>query len=213
MHEPVPLGRLVRHGGLAFVQACIRVALDVRPQSPWIPFDAAARLKAFLRNRSGARVLEYGSGMSTLWLARHASHVVSVESDPAWAGKVRALLKAHDLQRKVRLVYTTRPHDYVYVAGVAPGAVDLVVVDGDHRLDCGLHALRTCRPDGVIYVDDSDMRARSPEIMKLVEAVTSYASAAGGACETITDFSPTQAFPKQGLVAWLSSGTMTVPAR
>jgi len=38
----------------------------------------------------------------------------------------------------------------------------------------------------------------------LVEAVQKYAKSVGGHCEFVTDFSPAQAFPKEGLIAWLS---------
>ena len=85
LDEIVSFGRLVRHAPLAFIQSCIRVVADVRPQSPWIPFDAAMKLRKFLGNRKDAHVLEYGSGMSTRWFARYAFRVTSVESNPLWA--------------------------------------------------------------------------------------------------------------------------------
>jgi len=81
LNQPVPIGRLVRHGPLAVFQACMRLAFGVRPIAPWIPFDAAARLQQYLKSQRNATVLEYGSGMSTIWFAEHAAHVVSVESD------------------------------------------------------------------------------------------------------------------------------------
>lgn len=204
LREPVAMHRLVRHAPLAILQSCVRRAIDVHPAAPWIPFDAAARLREFLRSRPNATVLEYGSGMSTAWFARHAGHVVSVESDPAWARKVRSRLAADGSQDRVRLVEATDATEYVTVAGTMPAAVDLLVIDGIDRLACGLHAMRSCKPDGVIYVDDSDMRGTQPEMQRLVESVDRYARSRGGRCEFITDFSPSQAFPKQGMLAWLS---------
>lgn len=204
LHERVSMQRLVRHAPLAILQSCVRRAIDVQPTVPWIPFDAAARLRAFLGNRTNATVLEYGSGMSTAWFARHADHVVSVESDPAWANKVRGLLAAHGCQARVRLVEAADREEYVTVAGATPAAIDVLVIDGLHRLECGLHAMRSCKPDGVIYVDDSDMRGVEPAMQRLVESVDRYTRSVGGWCEFITDFSPAQAFPKQGMIAWLS---------
>jgi predicted O-methyltransferase YrrM len=208
LNERVSLGPLLRHGPLALAQACIRFATGKRPESPWIPFDAAARLKSFLGRRPSARVLEYGSGMSTLWFAKHANRVISVESDVLWAEKVQKSLHARLLHDKVRLVHTSVMHEYVHVAGVEPGSIDVVVVDGDHRLACGLNAVSICRPDGLIYVDDTDKRANVAEMADLVDAVMAYASSVGGICEFITDYSPAQAFPKQGLLAWLKAEEM-----
>lgn len=208
LNEAIQLGPLVRHGPLAFAQACIRYATGKRPESPWIPFDAAARLESFLGRRPSACVLEYGSGMSTLWFAKRATSVISVESNPLWAEKVQKSLRARILHDKVRLVHTSVMYEYVNVAGVEPGSMDVVVVDGDHRLACGLSACSLCRPDGLIYVDDTDKRAEVAEMAELVDAVMSYTSSVGGICEFITDYSPAQAFPKQGLLAWLNPKEM-----
>src|SRR3546814_1771277 len=46
---------------------------------------AATREDAeFLRARPKPRALKYGAGASTIWLARHAAGVVSVEHHPDW---------------------------------------------------------------------------------------------------------------------------------
>lgn len=208
LNERIQLSPLVRHGPLALAQACIRCATGKRPASPWIPFDAAARLESFLERRPGARVLEYGSGMSTLWFAKHASSVIAVESNAFWAEQVQKNLRDRLLHDKVRLVHTSVMHEYVNVSGVEPGSIDVVIVDGDHRLACGLSAFSLCRPDGLIYVDDTDKRVEVAEMAKLVDAVMAYTASVGGSCEFITDYSPAQAFPKQGLLAWLKAEEM-----
>lgn len=141
--------------------------------------------------------------MSTVWLARRAAHVVAVESDAVWMQKVRQLLAANGCGERVRLVHADTRERYVQAGGCVPQDIDLLIIDGDHRLDCALWSMRQCKPDGVIYVDDSDKRAAVPEMQKLVDAVQEYALSVGGRCEFITDFSPAQAFPKQGVIAWL----------
>src|SRR3546814_1018846 len=46
---------------------------------PWWNVAATREVAEFLRARPKARVFEYGAGASTIWLARHAAGVVSVE--------------------------------------------------------------------------------------------------------------------------------------
>lgn len=57
------------------------VSLDV----PWWTFDAADAVEGFLASRPAARVFEWGSGASTVWLAKRSGCVVSIEHDAAWA--------------------------------------------------------------------------------------------------------------------------------
>ena len=52
---------------------------------PWWTFDSADRIAAFLRLRPDARIFEWGSGASTLWLAERAGSVHSVEHHAGWA--------------------------------------------------------------------------------------------------------------------------------
>lgn len=150
------------------------VALDL----PWWTYDGIATVAAFLAARGPhATAFEYGSGASTVWLARRAARVTSIEHVPGWADRVRALLAAHDLTnatvRVVEAPPSTDPvvgseapsgvgHDFAdYVAALDddPGPHDLVVVDGRARVACLERALATVAPDGMVVVDDAQ-RAR-----------------------------------------------------
>ena len=66
---------------------------DVRSE-PWLTEGAIDFLSHFVR--PGFRVLETGSGASTLWFAKRAKSVVSIEDDPDWYAAVTAALAADD---------------------------------------------------------------------------------------------------------------------
>src|SRR3546814_16419215 len=51
---------------------------------PWWNVAATREVAEFLRARPKARVFEYGAGASTIWLARHAAGVWSVERHSEW---------------------------------------------------------------------------------------------------------------------------------
>ena len=74
------------------------------PSSPWtITRRTAERLQERLDERPPRRILEVGSGVSTVVLARAGVPVVALEHDPAHAERTRALLTEHGLADAVDL--------------------------------------------------------------------------------------------------------------
>src|SRR5215210_3205314 len=78
--NPPPIERRARHWAYSLTKvhnSLALAALDV----PWWTYDAIAAVTSWFADRRGSstRVFEYGSGASTLWLARRASEVHSIE--------------------------------------------------------------------------------------------------------------------------------------
>lgn len=148
------------------------LALDV----PWWTLASADAVEKFLRTRPGARVLEWGSGASTVWLARRAGAVVSVEHDPAWAVRTARALAARDLDGVELRVVEPRPGpggvrsakrgfeglDFTAYADAiddVDGDFDLVVIDGRAREACLVRAVDRIADGGLLVFDNVD-RAR-----------------------------------------------------
>ncbi|MGB8022297.1 MAG: class I SAM-dependent methyltransferase [Candidatus Nanopelagicales bacterium] len=149
-------------------------ALDV----PWWTFESAALVDAFLRGRRDARVFEWGSGASTVWLARRSASVVAVEHDERWAGEVRARLP-EGAPVDLRVVpaeeaaagaageaRSSKPgateldfRAYVDVIDEVGGTFDVIVIDGRARQACLASAVDHLAPDGIIVFDNVE-RAR-----------------------------------------------------
>ncbi|MCJ1962153.1 class I SAM-dependent methyltransferase [Novosphingobium mangrovi (ex Hu et al. 2023)] len=128
---------------------------------PWWNVAATRRIERFLSQRPAARVFEYGSGASTLWLARRAASVLSVEHDGAWAQRVGTSLAAQTNVTMLHrpLVAETTPADQPYVRAIEEqGQFDLIVVDGRQRSACLRAALPHLAEDGIIVFDDSGRR-------------------------------------------------------
>lgn len=144
----------------------------LRLDVPWWTFAAADAVEEHLRRHPGARVFEWGSGASTVWLAARAASVTSVEHDAAWAGRMRRVLPAN---AELRVVEPTRRPggvpsaksgfggldftDYVVALSPRDGLFDVVVVDGRAREACVDRALDHVAPGGLLVVDNVD-RAR-----------------------------------------------------
>ncbi|RDC68011.1 class I SAM-dependent methyltransferase [Rhodovulum sp. 12E13] len=149
----------------------------IRLDVPWWTYRAIDRVEGFLRRRPGARVFEYGSGASTIWLSRRAGQVTSIEHHADWHARMQAALAVRPEGAKVdlRLVTPDAVPDpnalyrsakagtegrsfAAYARSIdTPGELfDMVVVDGRARPACLRHALKRLAPDGLIVFDNSN---------------------------------------------------------
>lgn len=148
----------------------------IRLDVPWWTYRAISEVEEFLLKRPSARVFEFGSGASTLWLARRAGQLTSVEHDAAWYRRVQAALVAQEEAAHVDLRYIapdTSPHPDPLYRSAKAGAkgtsfseyacsveatdepFDLIVIDGRARPACLRHALGHLAPGGLIVFDNS----------------------------------------------------------
>jgi hypothetical protein len=138
---------------------------------PWWTLDAAEKVSGFLEERPGARIFEWGSGASTIWLARRAASVHSVEHDVAWAQSM-----ARDLPPNATVTPVPASHpqtdgavrvashkagfagldftEYVEAIDRVDGAFDLIVIDGRARESCLPKAVHRLAPGGLIVFDN-----------------------------------------------------------
>lgn len=136
---------------------------------PWWTFASADRVDAYLASRPGARVFEWGSGASTVWLGRRAAQVTSVEHDAEWADTMSAVLPANATLRVVEPVRraggigSRKPGfagldftDYVAAIDEVEGGFDLIVIDGRAREACLARAVDRLLPGGLIVLDNVD---------------------------------------------------------
>jgi predicted O-methyltransferase YrrM len=172
---PPPLERRVRHWAYSLTKvhdSLALAALDV----PWWTYGAIAAVMSWFADRSGrpTRVFEYGSGASTLWLARRASEVHSVEHHRGFGDMMAAELRQFDhvTLRIVEPAVSEHPvvasakeghqgldfAEYVAAINSVPGDFDLVVVDGRAREACLSAAQCRLAPGGIVVFDNSRRR-------------------------------------------------------
>lgn len=140
----------------------------VHLDAAWWTFQATDHVDAFLKSRPNARVFEWGSGASTIWLAKRAAQVVSIEHDHEWAKQVRS--RVCDLDHvELNVVAPTESglissakrgfegqyfDDYVAKIDDADGMFDLIVIDGRARNACLDRAVSRLSEGGMILLDD-----------------------------------------------------------
>lgn len=144
------------------------VKLDV----PWWTYRAIDFLEEKWKTfQAPISVFEWGSGASTLWLAKRADEIISVEHDPKWHAilqpflqensNVTLLLKEPDellldekyASRKIRGAnfknYVTAIQDY-------GKKFDVIVIDGRARSACLEISVNFLKDNGCIVLDNSD---------------------------------------------------------
>lgn len=147
------------------------VSLDI----PWWTYGAIDVVQARLEALDGkARVFEFGSGASTIWLGRRSAVVHSVEHDSFFAGIMARVLVEADLADTVHLIEiqptaSDQPQvgsgrkgedqfeyaDYVDTLAQVGGEFDIICIDGRARVECAQAALKHMAPGGIIVWDDS----------------------------------------------------------
>ena len=152
--------RLVRHLKTAwsdpryFVNRLRVVAYQLtHPAEPWLTQDAVRAIKGFLTG--DMRAFEWGSGKSTVWLARHVQQVVSVEHDPPWHARVQTML--HDAGITNVQLHLADPSRYAgEIAPFPDRSFDFILIDGAERNGCIRAAAAKVRAGGWIVVDNAD---------------------------------------------------------
>lgn len=139
---------------------------------PWWTFDSADQVAAYLGEHPGARVFEWGSGASTLWLAARAGSVHSVEHHAGWAAQLSPRLPGNVTLTVVEPVASTTPGvpsakpghagldfaDYVEAIDDVAGFFDVIVIDGRAREACLARAVPRLSAEGIIVFDNVDRR-------------------------------------------------------
>lgn len=116
---------------------------------PWYTYSSLHFLAA--RVSSKMKVFEYGSGNSTLWWSQKVTSLVSCEHDPVWFQKC---------QEKIPNTVDYRLHeqakDYTNTILEFKDTLDVVIIDGRHRVDCAENAVIALNHEGVVVWDNSD---------------------------------------------------------
>jgi len=129
-------------------------------ETPHLTGPAVMWLRRYLQ--TSMKCFEWGSGSSTLFLAKRSFLVVSVEHDMRWHEKVSGWLRSRKLTNaEVFLIPSdpitrrTSPEYYGRILSYPDEFFDLVLVDGRMRLECARNAPAKVRPGGVVLYDDS----------------------------------------------------------
>ncbi len=166
--------RRIRHWVFSLSKVHDSIAL-AELDLPWWTYRAIDIVDAWLLARPHPiRVFEYGSGASTVWLARRVDEVYTVEHHLGFADHMAPVLSALPGVTVIRQPGLTSAsprigsqksghdgldfYDYVHAIDGVDSTFDLVVVDGRAREACLTAAMGKLAQDGLIVFDNTKRR-------------------------------------------------------
>ncbi|NGX39789.1 MAG: hypothetical protein KR126chlam1_01122 [Chlamydiae bacterium] len=135
-------------------------AFSLRPV-PWITDEAVAFLEMFCEENPEAKILEFGSGASTLWFAKRTPNLYSVEHDERFYALVQKELSTNPDCFPAKHYLRKRPY-YSIADEFSDGYFDLIVVDGRNRKGCMARSIRILKPGGILMLDNAERRYYHP---------------------------------------------------
>ena len=126
--------------------------MEFERKEPWLVEQANNILKEFIENP--VRILEFGSGFSTLWFLQQENviELVSVEHSNDWFIKVQSQIKT---EKKHTLIRKDTPYNDI-CDDYLDEYFDIILVDGRNRNKCMQSAIPKLKKGGVLILDNSE---------------------------------------------------------
>ncbi len=134
---------------------------------PWYTYPAIEYLSQF--DYSDKKIFEFGCAYSSLFWAKRAKQVISIEDNLNWFEKWKNEFNETNLDIR------WRDEGEIYEQAIFENSekYDVIVVDGKRRWQCCETAIKALADGGMIILDDSDRINTSQEYVKSVEILRS----------------------------------------
>ena len=130
---------------------------------PWINYSTIQFMHHIVSKDT--KVLEFGTGGSSLFFLERKTNLISIEHEAKWINEVQKrasqkqlmiwshhLISSNKTNSRVPL-----PEDYLYpLKSIVDSSIDLVVVDGRHRVESIKRSMTKVKPGGCLILDNSD---------------------------------------------------------
>jgi predicted O-methyltransferase YrrM len=142
--------------------------MDKIRNAPWFVDEAVDFLAEQIQKGTIKKILEFGSGASTVWFSSRVDVLISVEHSKEWHTKISNLITPRS---GIDLRLRPQPYNTVCEETLPEKEFDLVVIDGRDRVACTQSAYQMIRPGGFLLLDNSDLFTTwAPPIFDLLKS-------------------------------------------
>jgi precorrin-6B methylase 2 len=156
---------------------------------PWWTYSSIKEIDTYLKNNKDSIAFEYGSGASSVWLAKRVKKLYSVEHDKEWFNIVKKYINnfANVNYKLVQPDIMLHSHQYLSIKekGVSfynyvneinfiNNKFDLIVIDGRARNACLKLALKKLKKGGIIIFDNCNRKRYKNDLVKLKNKINFY---------------------------------------
>jgi len=130
---------------------------------PWINYTVIQFLHHFINPKM--RILEFGAGGSSIFFLNRKVNLFSIEHEGVWINKVNKKVSSSNFARwspnlvSADGIDSSVPNVDDYLAPlkkISNGSMDLVFVDGRHRVESIRRSINLLKDGGIIILDNSD---------------------------------------------------------
>jgi tRNA A58 N-methylase Trm61 len=123
---------------------------------PWMTYE----IIEFLKNKidKNHEVFEFGCGSSTLFYARNAKNVTSIETNKFWKNLISKKLAENNLvNHDIFLMENAMENNnYQIFPQTLKKKFDVIIIDSLKRFECATNAIKSLKENGLIILDDSE---------------------------------------------------------
>ncbi|NEO52708.1 MAG: hypothetical protein F6K54_06220 [Okeania sp. SIO3B5] len=123
-------------------------------KTPLLTKEAIQFLENFFQQKTDARVLEFGSGGSTIWLSKLTKNLTSIEHDAKWFQQIKNYIEKQKNCHPVDIKLLPRPY-HTICEKLPEASFDLIIVDGRDRMKCFEASIKLLKPGGILMLDDA----------------------------------------------------------
>lgn len=167
---------------------------------PMINYDTLNIFKKILKNK--IKVLEYGSGGSTLWWLKQKNliKICSVEFNKDWFNKIKFLKSKNRNENKLELKFNTLNFFENF---------DLIIIDGGKR-DYILQKVieNNLSVNSIIYFDNTDRELENEERKRSIKIIQEYSKKKNLITKEVCNFRPGGLFVTCGTFIYSKSSVL-----
>ncbi|MFB8790193.1 MAG: hypothetical protein U7123_15400 [Potamolinea sp.] len=126
---------------------------------PWYTYPAIEYLNQL--DFSDKEIYEYGAGNSSLFWAKKAKCVTSIEDDKTWYCTIQ-----EKQQENQEILFIENAEEYVNSILRSNKKYDLIIIDGSCRLACAKVAVQCLVTGGLIILDNSDWYPETSKFLR-----------------------------------------------